>query len=59
MNQYEVNLTVALYYEHKGRTGHDVFAPARAVDCHVCLYLQPLMMAAEAAQSPPEPEDGP
>ena len=63
MNQHEIKLTLALYYEHMQRTGHDCrkvgpgrFAPITNVTCNVCLYLKDLMDAAEAAQCPPEPE---
>ena len=64
MNQHEVNLTLALYYEHKGRTGHDCTNRSgvnrtKLINCDACLFLDKLMQAAEAAQSPPEPESAP
>ena len=35
-----MNLLLAIYYEHKQRTGHDVFTKNNQyLHCDVCLYI--------------------
>ena len=36
------NITIALYYEHMQRTGHDAME-AKHIECDVCLFLKPVM----------------
>jgi len=56
------NLILALFYEHKQRTGHDStrrgpdgFYPHTNITCDVCLWLDKLMKQAEEMQYPLEP----
>ena len=36
-----MNLFMAIYHEHKARTGHDIYKrkPLTYINCDVCLYL--------------------
>lgn len=57
-------LVVALYYEHKARTGHDCTlgrglneSYLQQIGCDVCINLEPLMKQAEAESYPEPPSD--
>lgn len=54
-----VDLTLALFNEHKQRTGHDCTKPntLHHISCDVCLYLRSMMQAVGASSMPPEPKE--
>ncbi len=45
-----VNLLLAIYYEHKARTGHDAFQPSIR-HCDVCMFLNAEKRAMENAEA--------
>ncbi len=64
MDQDAIDLTFALYTEHRQRTRHDCRdgterARLNVISCDVCMYLDTLMTQAQKAMQPPEPEQSP